>query len=55
MKSLGSKKWAIAEGYIPAYSHGQAPQVHRQTSAQFPACRIHRCGIAECENDLTAT
>ena len=27
MKNLGSKRWAIAEGYIPAYSHGEAPQL----------------------------
>lgn len=24
---LGKKRWAIAEGYIPAYSHGPAPQM----------------------------
>jgi hypothetical protein len=26
MKPLGHTRWAIAEGYIPAYSHGPAPQ-----------------------------
>lgn len=24
---IGSKRWAIAEGYIPAWSHGPAPQL----------------------------
>ena len=24
---IGRKKWAIAEGYIPAWSHGPAPQM----------------------------
>ena len=27
MNSLGSKRWAIAEGYIPSYSHGPGPQL----------------------------
>ena len=27
MDSLGRKRWAIAEGYIPASSHGPAPQM----------------------------
>ncbi|HEY6991495.1 MAG TPA: sensory rhodopsin transducer [Bryobacteraceae bacterium] len=27
MNNLGAKRWAIAEGYIPAYSHGDAPQL----------------------------
>jgi len=27
MKNLGAKRWAIAEGYIPGYSHGEAPQL----------------------------
>lgn len=27
MKSLGSKCWAIPEGYIPSYSHGPEPQL----------------------------
>jgi hypothetical protein len=26
MKSIGRKRWAIAEGYIPAWSHGPEPQ-----------------------------
>ena len=26
MKPLGCKRWAIAEGYIPAYSHGPEPE-----------------------------
>lgn len=26
MKTIGAKRWAIAEGYIPSYSHGPEPQ-----------------------------
>ena len=25
MKAVGRKVWAIAEGYIPGWSHGPAP------------------------------
>lgn len=27
MHSIGAKRWAIAEGYIPPYSHGPQPQL----------------------------
>lgn len=27
MKKLGATRWAIAEGYIPPYSHGEAPEL----------------------------
>jgi hypothetical protein len=27
MKSIGRKRWAIAEGYIPGWSHGPEPQL----------------------------
>lgn len=27
MKPIGSKRWAIAEGYIPSYGHGLEPQL----------------------------
>jgi hypothetical protein len=27
METIGAKRWAIAEGYIPPYSHGPAPQL----------------------------
>ncbi len=27
MKPIGKTRWAIAEGYIPPYSHGPAPQM----------------------------
>jgi hypothetical protein len=27
MKDIGAKRWAIAEGYIPPYSHGPEPQL----------------------------
>lgn len=26
-KPVGCKRWAIAEGYIPAWSHGRAPEM----------------------------
>jgi hypothetical protein len=27
MNSIGARRWAIAEGYIPPYSHGPGPQL----------------------------
>ena len=27
MNPIGAKRWAIAEGYIPSYSHGPQPQL----------------------------
>ena len=27
MNDIGAKRWAIAEGYIPPYSHGPEPQL----------------------------
>ena len=27
METIGARRWAIAEGYIPPYSHGPAPQL----------------------------
>lgn len=27
MSVIGRRQWAIAEGYIPPYSHGPAPQM----------------------------
>lgn len=27
MNIIGAKRWAIAEGYIPPYSHGEQPQL----------------------------
>ena len=30
---IGSKVWAIAEGYIPGWSHGPAPQMESHESA----------------------
>lgn len=27
MDAIGAKRWAIAEGYIPPYSHGPEPQM----------------------------
>ncbi|PIW65332.1 MAG: sensory rhodopsin transducer [Candidatus Omnitrophica bacterium CG12_big_fil_rev_8_21_14_0_65_45_16] len=32
-KSIGSKVWAIAEGYIPATSHGPEPQMTSHETA----------------------
>jgi hypothetical protein len=26
MKAIGNKRWAVAEGYIPGWSHGPEPQ-----------------------------
>ena len=33
MKALGHTRWAIAEGYIPAYSHGSSPQLTSHETA----------------------
>jgi hypothetical protein len=27
MNAIGAKRWAIAEGYIPSYSHGPEPEL----------------------------
>lgn len=27
METIGKRRWAIAEGYIPGWSHGQEPQL----------------------------
>ena len=27
MNPIGTRRWAIAEGYIPSYSHGPQPQL----------------------------
>jgi hypothetical protein len=36
---LGHKRWAIAEGYIPAYSHGPEPQF----TSHETACLLNTC------------
>ena len=33
MKPIGRKRWAIAEGYIPGWSHGPAPQMTSHETA----------------------
>jgi hypothetical protein len=33
MEPIGKKVWAIAEGYIPSYSHGPAPQLESHETA----------------------
>jgi len=33
MKPIGEKVWAIAEGYIPGYSHGPEPQMTSHETA----------------------
>ncbi|MEX2492286.1 MAG: sensory rhodopsin transducer [Nitrospirales bacterium] len=33
--SIGAKRWAIAEGYIPAQSHGPEPQMTSHETACF--------------------
>src|SRR5690606_20143029 len=42
MGPIGRKRWAIAEGYIPAWSTGAAPQLARPAT-----CRILTAGDAE--------
>jgi hypothetical protein len=32
-KGIGRKQWAIAEGYIPAWSHGQEPEMTSHETA----------------------
>jgi hypothetical protein len=32
-KGLGRKKWAVAEGYIPEWSHGPEPQMESHETA----------------------
>jgi hypothetical protein len=33
MEAIGKKVWAIAEGYIPSYSHGPSPQFESHETA----------------------
>ncbi len=33
MTAIGRTRWAIAEGYIPAYSHGTEPQLNSHETA----------------------
>lgn len=33
MKPIGNRRWAIAEGYIPTWSHGPAPQMKSHETA----------------------
>jgi hypothetical protein len=33
MRALGSKRWAIAEGFIPEASHGPSPQMESHETA----------------------
>jgi hypothetical protein len=33
METIGARRWAIAEGYIPPYSHGPAPQLTSHETA----------------------
>ncbi|HEY1261961.1 MAG TPA: sensory rhodopsin transducer [Terriglobales bacterium] len=33
MKAIGQRRWAIAEGYIPAWSHGPDPQMTSHETA----------------------
>ena len=35
MEPLGHRRWAIAEGYIPAYSHGPEPEFISHETACF--------------------
>ncbi len=38
MKSLGCRRWAIAEGYIPGWSHGPEPQFTSHETACLLNC-----------------
>ncbi len=33
MRAIGKRRWAIAEGYIPAWSHGPEPQMKSHETA----------------------
>src|SRR5690242_16913524 len=33
MKAIGQRRWAIAEGYIPGWSHGPEPQMTSHETA----------------------
>jgi hypothetical protein len=33
MKAIGKNRWAIAEGYIPAWSHGPEPEMESHETA----------------------
>jgi hypothetical protein len=33
MRPIGKKRWAIAEGYIPTWSHGPAPEMKSHETA----------------------
>lgn len=33
MEAIGRRRWAIAEGYIPAWSHGPAPEMTSHETA----------------------
>ena len=41
--SIGRKQWAIAEGYIPPYSHGPSPQMtsHEACASSMRATKQH--------------
>lgn len=48
MESIGRKRWAIAEGYIPGQSHGPAPELQ-----SHEACCILNAGDAPAHVALT--
>ena len=48
MESIGRKRWAIAEGYIPGQSHGPAPELE-----SHEACCILNAGDAPAHVALT--
>lgn len=38
MNPMGSTRWAIAEGYLPSWSHGPEPQMRSQETACLLNC-----------------
>jgi hypothetical protein len=48
MQAIGKKRWAIAEGYIPSHSTGQAPQF----TSHETAC-ILNAGESDAHIDIT--
>lgn len=47
-RALGKREWVIAEGYIPAYSHGPQPEM----TSHETAC-ILNAGDRDAEVDIT--
>lgn len=46
MESIGRKRWAIAEGYIPEGSHGPAPELTSHETACILNASEHEAHVA---------